>query len=396
MQRISLTEARRLALAGQLLYSEELSGKEGVRRVIEQIGYLQIDTISVIERAHHHILWSRVPDYRHDHLKSLEEKDRAIFEYWAHAASYLPMKDYRFSLPRKAEILKSDSHWYKKDGRKMKYVLDRIRREGPLMSKDFKKPETGKPAPVGMDWGQNPMNLALRHLFMEGRIMVTCRRGFQKVYDLPENVLPGSTDTRFPDQDSYYGYLIDRDIGAHGLMKSREMGYLVKGSGPHIKVLLGKMTAAGKLLEIAVEGRPDDIYYTRPELLEKAASLKFRPELKILSPFDNVVIQRQRVKELFAFDYTLECYVPAGKRKFGYFSLPLLMGLGFAGQIDLKADRKNRVLRVCNLALEKDLKDQDQLLHHLAEALSDFARFNQSGEIEFPAELRRKLGNIFN
>ncbi len=392
-----MTEARSLAINCQQLPAKiSLAGKAGARSAIERIGYVQIDTISVIERAHHHVLWTRVDGYQPSHLVELEEQDRAVFEYWAHAASYLPIEHYRFTLPRKAAFLQSDGHWFPKDHRTMRYVLDRIKAEGPLMSKDFKPQKKNKPASSGMDWGRNPMNLALRQLFMEGRIMVTHRRGFQKVYDLPENVLPAEVDTRMPDQRSYLRYLIERDIAAHGLLKSREIGYLLKGTGLAVQKMLEELVDAGELLECTVAGRPDDVYYTRPDLLETAATAPPLRELHLLSPFDNLVIQRQRLSGLFGFDYVLECYVPAKKRKTGYFCLPLLWGTEFAGQIDLKTDRKDKVLWIKNLVLETGVDREEAFLAALRKKLAAFAKFNKCEKIEFFQDLGKNHSYILD
>lgn len=392
MKHISIQEARTLAIGSQLLDGPSLlNGKEGTRQVIEHLGYVQIDTISVVARAHHHALWSRVPDYSPAHLQSLEEEDRAVFEYWAHAASYLPMADYRFSLPRKEEFISGDGHWFKKDHKMIARVYERIKQEGPLMSKDFENPSKNQSKSNGMDWARNPVNLALRQLFMEGRIMVAGRRGFQKAYDLPERILPPHVDTRMPSRKEYFQYIVERDVRAHGLVKATEIAYLLKNTRKEVDALLKEMVHEGILAKVKVEGINGEPYFIGPQSLDKLHAEKVERRLRILSPFDNLVIQRKRLEELFGFKYTLECYVPAAKRKFGYFGLPLLLGDEFIGQIDLKADRKTKTLWINNLELK-----ENSAAEHLPESLREFAAFNHCERIETGKEAKRKLKKSLN
>lgn len=380
MVNLSKTEARTLTLHHQYLSRTPTPrGQQGALEVIEQLGYLQIDTISVVSRAHHHILQSRVTKYQESHLAKLEA-ERHIFEYWAHAASYLPMKDYRFSLARKEAFARDKGHWFKKDTKMMAFVLDRIQQEGPLMSKDFEKllkPDLRK---TQKDWATNPVKQALHELFMEGKLMITGRKGFQKIYDITERVIPNHIDTSVPSRKEYLQYIIERDVQAHALIKAREIGHLLKGTKKEINELLVEMTHSGQLLEITIEGEGG--YYTKPEYLENLSSVKRKRSLWILSPFDNLVIHRKRLEELWDFQYTLECYVPAAKRKVGYFSLPLLMGTKFIGQIDLKADRKKKVLRIKNLVWEKKVKTPEKYMPTLLKRLNEFAVFNQCERVE--------------
>lgn len=387
---LSIHEARTLAVNSQLLgTSTSFTGAEGARKVIEHLGYVQIDTISVVARAHHHVLWSRVEGYQEAHLKALEES-RAVFEYWAHAAAYLPMADYRFSLCRKEEFLNGKAFWFEKDHQLAGHVLDRIRREGPLMSKDFKADSPARPGGNGMDWSRNPYNLALRQLFMEGRIMVAGRRGFQKTYGLPHDILPSGIDKKLPARDAYIRYLIARDIRAHGLVKASEIGYLLRNIQPALKDGLADMLAAGELISARVEGQGDTLYYLHRGALEQLSQPRPPARLHILSPFDNLVIQRKRLEELFGFSYTLECYTPAAKRRFGYFGLPLLYGNSFVGQLDAKADRKSRCLYINNLVLEAgELREETEA--ELVKSLGKFMAFNGCRSIRLMPSAARQL-----
>jgi uncharacterized protein YcaQ len=191
---------RRIALHQQgLLRNESFGrGKGAVLRAIEQIGYVQIDTISIVERAHHHVLGSRVANYRPTMLEQLVG-ERKLFEYWFHAAAWLPMADYRFSLPRMHQ-LNGERHWFKgSNPRLMHEILARIAADGPLRARDFE--DTRQSNSGWWDW--KPAKQALEQLFMQGELMVSARQGFQKVYDLPERVLPDWVDTRMPTLDEF-------------------------------------------------------------------------------------------------------------------------------------------------------------------------------------------------
>jgi uncharacterized protein YcaQ len=192
---LSIHEARKLVLLSQRLPPAKPVGQATAATLsaIEHLGYVQIDTISVIQRAHHHTLWNRNPRYEPSQLDQLIAA-KQVFEYWSHAAAYLPMRDYRFSLFRKQAIASGDQeHWYERDERLMKSVLKRIADDGPLMAKDFE--HTGKKTG---EWKRKPAKKALENLFMQGDLMAPRRVNFHKVYDLTERVVPAGTDTTAP------------------------------------------------------------------------------------------------------------------------------------------------------------------------------------------------------
>ncbi len=388
MTELSKQEARKIALASQHLKRPSIAGqspKRLARETFEQIGYVQIDTISVVERAHHHVLWSRLHTYRGDIMSRLEN-DRSIFEYWSHAASYLPMRDYRYTLPVKEEILAKDKFWFEKDQKVMQHVLDRIADEGPLMSKDFEKPEGFK---VSEMWEAAPTKKALQNLFMEGRIMVRSRQGFQKVYDLPERVLPEDLDTSTPTREEYIQYLIKRDIRAHGIISTREMGYLLKGCQQEIRDQVRLLEETGDIQLCRVNGLDGD-YYTSSDSLALLNG-RFSQKVKILNPFDNLVINRARAKELFGFDYTLECYVPAPDRVFGYYGLPILWKNNLVGQMDVKTNRATGVLEIRNMQLLLRSVN-DEFLEAWKSALTQFLDFQGVNDVDIQAH-RSDLGD---
>lgn len=360
-------------------------GKEGTLEVIEQLGYVQLDTISVIARAHHHVLWTRVPNYQPAFLKSLVEKDKKVYDYWAHAASFLPMKDYRYSLYRKQEQANSNKHWYVKNTQNMAFVLDQIKERGALMSRDLEK---GTFQEKGV-WQLPPVKQALMHLFMDGQIMIVGRQNFQKIYDLPARYLPTEVDTSLPTRTEYIQHIIRRDIHSHGIISTKSIGHLLKISIKEKQAVIDQFVASGELIAIQIKGIETIPYYASKQVFESYTPKNKTKKFHILSPFDNLVILRKRVATLFDFNYTLECYVTAKKRKVGYFSLPLLYGNSFVGQADLKADRKTKILWIQNLVWEEKVKKSPSLLNAFIKKMNAFAKFNNC--IEIKTQLKDKV-----
>jgi uncharacterized protein YcaQ len=401
--KISIKHARRMAINAQLLDGRtKLSkGKEGVAQTIENLGYIQIDTISVIQRAHHHTLWTRCPDYDPEMLHELQAEDRRIFEYWGHAASYLPITDYRFYLPRMRGFLEPHQKWEKRRLEKyshmMKPVLERIRAEGPLGSKDFTPPKDAK---RGTWWDWRPAKVALELLFWRGELMITERRKFARIYDLTERVLPNGVDMRMPDEEELGRFLVRRALKAYGIANESEIREHIHGTDKAIiSQGLRDLIDSGEVVNLSIDKIKKNEYYALSDKIETASRLrKSSPRLFLLSPFDNLIIQRERIKRLFGFDYALECYVPAPKRKFGYFVLPILWGENFIGRLDPKADRKNKTLIIHRLILEPGITEFEEILPPLAEKLWDFARFNGCERIELkktvPGAVKKPLAKL--
>lgn len=397
---ISLQTARRMALNAQLLGGRNRlpEGKEGVALVIEKLGYVQIDTISVIQRAHHHTLWTRCPDYTQEMLHELQARDRRVFEYWGHAASYLPMCDYRYYIPKMRYFDDPKQKWEKqrldKFGHLMKPVLERIRKEGPLGSKDF-IPKSEKKRGTWWDW--RPSKVALELLFWKGDLMITERRNFSRIYDLTERVLPEGIDTSAPDDDELGRFLVRRALAAYGIAKENEIREHIHTTDKEmISESLHDLMDAGEVVSLKIGKSNSNNYYALSDLLERSSKLKKKsPQLRLLSPFDNLIIQRERIKNLFGFDYALECYVPASKRQYGYFVLPILWGEQFAGRLDPKSDRKKKILIIQKLFIEEGFYSDDTFLQALAQKLRGLAQFNECEKITVqktdPASLKSKL-----
>ena len=306
-------QLRSVALAHQGLAGKRRigTGLAGAEKALCQLGYVQIDTISVVARAHHHTFYNRVGRYDALLPNRLVGTHRA-FEYWSHAACYLPMRDYRFALPMMRSVANGEwGYWHRgMDSGLRARVLDRIRAEGPLFARDFEDTRRGRSG----WWDRKPAKRALEQLFMEGELVSIERRGFQKRYELAERFLPSTVDVREPSAEAHAGHLIDLTLQAHGFAAAGSITYLRRD--PKLRAMvrnrLEECVRRGALLaHRTAAGEP---IYARPGTFD-AAPKRIPPVVRILSPFDNLVIQRRRAAHIFDFEYTLECYVPAAKRR---------------------------------------------------------------------------------
>ncbi len=376
--KLSAAKLRRIALAQQGLLNNKsmATGKSGVADVVAHLGYVQIDTISVVERAHHHVLWTRVKNYQPVFLDTAVRK-KEIFEYWFHAAAYLPMNDFRFALPRMNAIKAGEKHWFDNIDKKLvRQVYKRIEAEGSLRAKDVTSEFEDKKSTNTGWWDWKPAKKAIEKLFMQGDLMIVGREGFQKRYDLTERVLPDWVNTKTPDSSEEAKHLVDTTLRAHGCANLKSFTYLRKGKPLRdaVKDCLESYIDSGYVVKI--QSPAGDIFYCNAELLE--SNKRPGSRVRLLSPFDNLVIQRQRCREFFEFDYQIECYVPAAKRIHGYFCLPILYKDNLVGRIDCKADRKARELQINNLQLDRS---EIEFISALAVELESFMRFNNCKRI---------------
>jgi uncharacterized protein YcaQ len=374
---LSKSQACYLALKHQGLTKNNPFGKgvKGLVALVEHLGYVQIDTISVVERAHHHTIWSRLPQYKKDMLDQCMNKKDGIFEYWSHAAAYLPMKDFRYSLIRKQKFISGANSWFERDDKIIQSVYERIKAEGPLSARDFTQKSGLK---QNGWWSWKPEKKALEQLFLEGRLMVSKRQGFQKVYDLAERVLPEGTDVSTPSMEEYCEYLIMRNLSAHGFASLEQLCYLMPKVKPGLRTILDRLKEQKLVLECSIKGSSECYFISGDTDLDKL-NPRYQNKVKILSPFDNCVIQRNRLVQIFDFEYLFECYVPKAKRKYGYFSLPLLHKNRFIGMMDCKAHRKDKVLEI--LSIHIDSKAPHDVEKLLGESVKNFARFNECNEV---------------
>ena len=383
---ISLEMRRRILLERQMLRGRTglPRGRKGLLQLIKRLSYIQIDSISVAARAHHHIAWTRLPEYKsgalYDALKS-----RQVFEYWGHAASFLPMEDYRFYLPLMHRHRNDDRDVARKRLDRVRHLfrplLDRIRSDGPLTSAELGN-EHGK-GKGGM-WGWKPAKLALEVLMWQGHLMVSERRNFQRVYDLTENVLPSHTCDLIPSERELAEFVVKRAISAYGFASEkqiREMLWIGKRNDTSLG--LDALSVTGEIIPVCCHGEKT-VLWTSPELLDDARRLRRKQrKLFLLSPFDNVVIQREPLLQVFDFDYRVEIYVPQPKRRFGYYSLPILYGEEMAGRMDVKAHRGESRLEVVHMHVETGFRVDSEFADVLNSRLLEFAELNGCHQVEY-------------
>ena len=369
---LTKSQARKIILhaAGLSKRGQFGKGKEAVYKLIEHLGFIQIDTIYVVERAHHHAIASRVPDYKREWLDELQADGR-IFEFWTYAAGYIPMRDFRFSLPLKESFLSKRKPLTQAEENLMKTVLDRISREGPLMARDFENDRLTKSSGW---WDWRPSKLALERLHLDGRLMTTRRKDFQKVYDLPANIIPAEINTAMPTGEEFARHMIRRWLKALGIAFLKDINYSSRYVKNIIPSELEKLVDAGEVCKIEVKGLTGPPLYMLCQY--KGKKIVLSGEAFFLSPFDALNVYRHRLRNFFEFDYQVECFVPQAKRKYGYFSLPMLIGDIFVGRMDSKADRRQGIFTIHNIHFEP-VKFTRQMVIKLCDGIKAFSKFNQ-------------------
>ncbi len=346
---LSKTEARKIWLRSQRLDMAAPfgDGPPAVAAAVEHLGYVQIDTIHVIERAHHHILYSRIPAYRRADLRQAQSVDRSVFEYWTHALSYVPAKDFRFFLPAMKAHQREGHKWFSKvTSADLRKVMRLLRRDGALTIRDIEDDVLVEKEHLWQS--RKPSKRALQLAFYTGAVTISERNGMLKTYELmtrhfgwdkPPKPAPSSEGT---------AYLLDRALRAQGVVSLDSICHLDAPSKAAVRKLIEARARSGELIPVALEDAGKQEHWARPQTLEPNTSSptgEADPGLvHILSPFDPLIIQRKRTELFFGYGHRFEAYVPKEKRLFGYFALPVLVGEDIVAAIDLKTDRQNKKL----------------------------------------------------
>jgi uncharacterized protein YcaQ len=356
--------------------------KDDVLAAIRRMGVLQIDTISVVARSPYLVLWSRLGDYDPDWLDQLLAEGR-LFEYWAHEACFIPIEDYGLYRHRMVDPgslgWKYAGTWLASHREEVERVLAHIRANGPARSADFERTD-GK---AGGWWEWKPEKRALEVLFTTGQLMIARRQQFHRVYDLAERVLPGWDDARMPSVAATRQRFVLDAVRALGLAKAAWIPDYHRTRPPHLAAQ--GLADEGLLLRARVEGwkEPVFVHPDHAALLAAAAEGRLNPTVTtLLSPFDPIVWDRRRALELFGFDYRLECYTPAEKRQYGYFTLPVLRRGQLIGRIDAKAHRAAGVFELKSLALEPEVRPSERLLRDVAAAIARCAHWHGCSAVE--------------
>jgi uncharacterized protein len=341
---ITTVEARRLWLRAQRLDVPEPFGEgpQATSAAVEQLGYVQIDTIHVIERCHHHILWTRIPNYKRADLRQAQSVDKTVFEYWTHALSYVPARDLRFFLPAMKYHRREGHKWLDSvSPADLSKVMRLIKRDGALTIRDIDDDVlVDKEHP----WAsRKPSKRALQLAFYEGRLTISERNGMLKTYELMARHFgwdtPSSQPPKAATATEIHAYLLDRALRAQGIVSLDSICHLDAPSKAGIRRLIESRVRAKSLLPVALEGAGKQEHWAEPETLE-AANDRGSELVHMLSPFDPLIIQRKRTELFFGYGHRFEAYVPKEKRLFGYFALPVLVGEEIVAAIDLKTDRK--------------------------------------------------------
>lgn len=341
---LSQARARAIWIAAQRL--DELApfgaGREAVRRAVAHLGYVQIDTINVIERCHHHILYSRIPAYSRADLGAAQSDAKTVFEYWTHALSYVPVDDFRFFVAEMKAHRSSPSGWSAGVAPKdLRRVLRRVRDEGALTISDIKDDVL---VDKNHPWAsRKPSKRALQAGFYNGQLMVARRDGMLKTYELTERHFGWDRLPKPATANQIHRYTLDRALRAQGLVSLDSICHLNAKAKAAVKTLIDKDVRAKRLVSVAIDGC-EVAHWASPETLDRDI---VTPALThILSPFDPLIIQRKRTAAFFGYDHLFEAYVPKAKRKMGYFTLPVLVGDEIVAALDLKADRQAQKLLI--------------------------------------------------
>jgi uncharacterized protein YcaQ len=386
--KISIETARRVMLKAQGLdhAPDQPATKADVRETIRRMGQLQIDTIHVVRRSPYLVLWGRLGDYPPEWLDELLAEG-ALFEYWAHAMCFLPIEDYPLHRRRMLDAMQNRGlmarwamDWSQEHPEAMERVRARLREGGGVRSIEF---ESNNRPPGGW-WNWKEEKNALEALLFTGEVMIARRQNFQRVYDLRERVLPDWDDANTPSSEGMRRTLILRTVRALGIALPEWVPDYFRQLKKGITQQLAALAEDGLLLRVEVEGfeNPTYVHADQTWLVEEAASSNGEPTLTtLLSPFDPLVWDRQRTRRLFNFDYTLECYTPATKRRYGYFTLPILQRGRIIGRLDPKAHRAQGVFEVKALHLEADIPPSEELASDLAGALRRLAAWHGTPEL---------------
>ena len=410
-----LKAVRALALHTQgLTTPNRRRGKPNIEEVysaVERVGWVQIDTLQVVNRSQYIALWSRLGDYDMAHLDALlfdggntsPDNERRLFEYWAHAACIIPLTSYRWLMPMMSRRAEGRGTWHRKwvadpdNARFVESLLEQIRSDGAARPADFR---TGKRAP-GSWWNWDNAKIALEHLYDVGALAISNRINFQRIYDVRERVVPRWVDRREPTEQEGLKRLLEISLRSLGVCEPAQVGDYFHMKRTESKPLVESLMENGTFVRVNAKLADGDIHELlvhreNMPLLEMAADGEVSSSrTTFLTPFDSLFWARGRDMDFWKFKQTLECYVPEPKRKWGYFCLPILYRDRLVGRFDPKVERRSGVLRIKALHLEPGVRPSGRLAESMARAMRDFMRFHKATELVIersePAEFGEKL-----
>ncbi|MEQ8356619.1 MAG: crosslink repair DNA glycosylase YcaQ family protein [Kiloniellaceae bacterium] len=369
----------------------------GLLALIEHLGFVQVDSIQTVERAHHMILFARNQTYRHKQLHRLIEREAALFENWTHDASIIPSRFFPYWKLRFArEEARLRARWRDWHGEgfeaELDTVLQHVAENGRVLARELGNDDAENPKTNAGWWDWHPSKTALEYLWRCGHLAVAARDGFQKVYDLTERTLPQTCRELDLCEAETIDWACRAALERLGVATSGEIAAFWDLIAPQEAKAWCLDRKGGELEEVCVEsavgGRPRTAY-----VLAGADPCSDLPEppkrLRVLSPFDPLIRDRKRCERLFGFHYRIEVFVPEAKRRYGYYVFPLLEGDKLIGRIDMKHERGSRALRVKGLWLEPKVRLSAARLNRLEAELERQRRFTGAEEVVFENGWRR-------
>ncbi|MGH8299478.1 MAG: winged helix-turn-helix domain-containing protein [Steroidobacteraceae bacterium] len=352
------------------------AGPAATPAAVRHLGYVQIDTIHVIERCHHHILYTRIPDYRREHLDQAQAVERSVFEYWTHALAYLPVEDFRYYVRDMRNGPRAHVRWFASvTTGDLRRVLARIRHGGELTIRDI---DDDVLVEKDHPWAsRKPSKRAMQLAFFRGLLTVSRRTGMLKSYELTARHFGWERLPRSATRRETLSHVIDRASRSQGLVSLDSICYGGIARRVAIRPLIESKVRRGELIPIDFDGAGPCQHWAPPEALD--CKIEISPmRVHILSPFDPLVCQRQRLQLFFDYEHRFEAYLPAHRRVLGYFACPVLAGDRIVAALDLKADRAQRQLQVRQWTWM--IKRPPRALRAAIEAaLHSFERFQLAG-----------------
>jgi uncharacterized protein len=382
MKPLTLEAVRGLMIAAQGLDDapRPRATKKAVHAMVRQMHILQIDTIHVIARSPYLVLWSRLGDYQPRWLDELLAEG-ALFEYWSHAACFLPMEEYPLYRHLYSSWVGGRAHkWLEEHPTVARRVLDHIRANGEARSSDFERTDGQK----ANWWNWKEEKIALEYLFYAGELMIRKRHNFQRIYDLRERVLAAFEEAEEVSRADAHDQFVLNTIQALGVTKAEWIADYYRLSKTEAKAAIQRLEKHGRLMPVEVEGWkvPGYIHPEDRKRVEAAARGNIpHSKTTFLSPFDPLVWDRRRALDLFGFDYKIEVYTPAPKRKYGYFTLPILYNNALIGRLDPKAHRQEGIFEVRALHLEPGVVVDEALVTELRAALQACAAWHKTPQV---------------
>jgi uncharacterized protein YcaQ len=391
---ITTASARRLFMGAQGLLCDP--GRKftpaTLQKMIERMGFVQLDSINVVERAHHLTLASRFDGYRHEHFTRLLELDRSLFEHWTHDASAIPTEWFAHWKPRfrrERERIQLHPWWKQRVGddpdKVIAHVRERIASEGPLRSQDFEHDRKGEASGW---WGWKPQKAALEFLWWAGELMVARRVHFQKFYDLTEKVLPNNHQMPEPSEEEHVEWACATALERLAVATPKELADFWKAISPaQAKIWCEAAATKNRVARVTVKspnGASPKPAYALADWEQRLKSLPAAPErMRLLCPFDPVLRDRARVLRLFGFDYRFEAFVPEPERQYGYYVLPILEGDKLAGRVNPKFHRARGVLEIKRVFWEPDVRVTRARRRKLEDAATRLAELIGAERVEW-------------